>query len=431
MYWEKRTASGESYYCFIYWDQKERRNIRMKRSEVPQHITTDKEADEFCRLKESEHEAAKMRIERKLAWQKKFYDFDKLLELFEKEAKVRAPNSWESQLYYLKHYGLDFFLNKKQTNNLNNWPLHFDEFRDWLGEVKTSKGNGKANLAIATQNNVIGAVNIFLDIMAKKHKCETLPKCQKFARHLVARRDADHVIGEIEGVTITQKLIDECDSPLAADFFKTLMETGMRLGEGLGVSLADFFPGEPKNAFLKGALEKHGLKCYGYIVLESQVAARITFRDKKGQVIRKPLKGRKKIDGKASRVIPILDKKLFNILARRFNAQAELFRKKTFGANKADYLLFDGLTKSGFYRLLMLAYSKTSYEPRTAHCCRHTFATNFAGLTNAETALNRLILGHKDEETTLGYVHLYEQITREVKSNEQVRNKIELIDECA
>jgi hypothetical protein len=372
-----------------------------------------------------------MRIERKLSWQKKFYDFEELLEVFEKEAKLRAPNSWQSQLYYLRHYGLDFFLNKKQTNNLNNWPLYFDDFKEWLGEVKTSKRSSNDGLAYASRNNIIGAVNIFLDIMAKKRKCEFLPKCQKFPRHMLARRDADHVIGEVEAVTITKKLVNECKSELAADFFATLMGTGMRLGEGLGTSLADFFPGVPQNAILKNSLEKHKLKCFGYIVLESQVTTSITFRDKKGHVIRKPLKGRRTIDGKASRIIPILDKKVFNILARRYNEQSALLERKAFGANKSDYLLFDGLTKSGFYRILTNAYSKTNYETRTAHCCRHTFATNFAGRTNSDTALNRLILGHKDEDTTLGYVHLYEQIAREVKATEQVRNKIELIEECA
>lgn len=431
MYWEKRESGGESYYCFIYWDQKEKRNVRLKKEDVPQDIKTDKQAEEFCRLKESEHEAAKMRIERKLAWQQKFYSFPELLEIFEKKVKERAPNSWESQVYYLRHYGLDFFLTESQCNNLNNWPLYFERFREWLGTVKTSRSTKTETLSVASQNNVIGAVNTFLDIMRKEGKCDVLPKCEKFPRHLVNRRTAEHVISDIEAQVVTSQLIELDKTKLAPDFFQMLLGTGLRLAEGLGISLADFFPGQPTNSYLKDALARNNLKCYGYIVLESQVTSRTTFRDKKGKVLRKPLKGRKVIDGKASRLIPIIDKKVFNILARRYNEQTALFEKKKYGSDKADYLLFNGLTKSGFHNRITAAYEKTQYEPRTAHCARHTFATNFAGLTNADTGLCRLILGHKDEQTTLDYVHLFEQISRQAKANDLVRTKIDLIDDCA
>lgn len=59
---------------------------------------------------------------------------------------------------------------------------------------------------------------------------------------------------------------------------------------------------------------------------------------------------------------------------------------------------------------------------------RHSFATNFAGLTNADTGLCRLVLGHRDEETTLGYVHLFEQLNRQARAKTLVKTKIDLID---
>jgi hypothetical protein len=126
MYWQKRKdRSGTIYYSFVQWNPVERKNTRLRASEVPADISTDAHADAFCRLRDAESEAAKFRIQRKLAWKKKFYDFEELLSIFETEAKHRAPNSWQGTIYYLQQYGFDFFLNKKQCNNLNNWPLFF------------------------------------------------------------------------------------------------------------------------------------------------------------------------------------------------------------------------------------------------------------------------------------------------------------------
>src|SRR4051794_34092737 len=129
MYWVRRNdRQGKSYYSFVQWDPKQRRNIRLRRSEVPANVATDAQADAFCKVREAETEAAKFRIERKLSWQKTFYNFEDLLEIFEIELKRRAPNSWRGPLYYFRQYALDFFLNEKQSNNINNWPLYFEEF---------------------------------------------------------------------------------------------------------------------------------------------------------------------------------------------------------------------------------------------------------------------------------------------------------------
>ena len=429
MYWEKRGAAEEMQYCFIYWDPIAKTNIRIKQSDVPQDIETDAQADAFCRLKEAETEASKLRIARKLAWQKKFYDFEELLEIFEKEVQKRAPNSWQGQLYYLKQYGLDFFLNKKQSNNLNNWSLYFEEFRDWLLTVKTGKTTQSQRLAYSSRNNVIGSVNIFLDIMFRKGKCELQPKCQKFPRHLLNRRDAEDVISTDEVKIITALLQESDETYLASDFFTVLLNSGLRLGEGLGLSLADFFPGAPDSHYTKGSLERHSLMCLGYISLESQLTNSRCPRSFDKTIPRKPLKGRKRIDSKASRMIPIFDRKTFNVLARRYNEQSALMENKQFGSNKSDYLLFDGLTRNIFFRLITKAYEKSKFKNKSAHCARHTFATNLAGMTNADTGLCRLVLGHRDEDTTLGYVHLFEQINRQARANVQVKNKIELVAE--
>ena len=429
MRWEKRKDRyGKPYYSFSHWCPVSRRNLRLKRSEVPSNIITDAQADEFCRLREAEDEAAKFRIERKLAWNKKFYDFEKLLEIFELESKVRAPNSWQAPVYYLKQYALDFFLNYKQCNNLNNWPLFFEEFREWLMTVRTGNRTKGDGLAFSSRNSVIGAVNLFLDVMARKGKCEQAPKCRKFPRHLMNRRTAEDVISDEEAKVIHQRLVDLDDAGVAADFFLVLLHSGLRLGEGLGISLADFSPGVPEVALVKGAIQRHNLQCFGFIALESQVASTIHPRGRDGKVSRKPLKGQKRIDAKGGRTIPILNKQAFNALALRFNKQTDLLEQGKYGSSKGDYLLFEGLEKNRFSRLLREAYEGTAFRHKSPHCARHTFATNLAGLTHADTGFCRLVLGHKDEDTTLGYVHLFEQINRQARAKVLVKTKIALVD---
>lgn len=86
------------------------------------------------------------------------------------------------------------------------------------------------------------------------------------------------------------------------------------------------------------------------------------------------------------------------------------------------------MDKNRFSRLLREAYQGTRFTHKSPHCARHTFATNFAGMTNADTGLCRLVLGHRDEDTTLGYVHLFEQINRQARAKELVKTKIALVD---
>lgn len=429
MFWEKRKdKNGKSYYSFIQWDQTLGRNIRLRKSEVPQDIATDSAANAFCKLREAEFEATKMRILRKLEWQKKFYDFDELLDIHLNEMKNRAPNSWNCSMYYLKQYVFDFFLNHKQCNNLNNWPLYYEEFRDWLLVTKTSKKTTGHTLAYNSRNNIIGALNTFMDVMCIKNKCQQSRKCSKFPSHLSGKKSAEHVITDAEARFIEQRLRHVDPSGTSANFFAVLLATGMRLGEGLSLSVADFFPCAPTNKIIAGALDRHNIKCIGYISLESQLANTMKVRNKDNHVPRKPLKGRRAIDASSNRIIPIANKKTYNLIAMLYNQQLDSLDKKAYGTNKGDYLLFDGLNKNKFSRHLRLAYKGTSYKVKSPHCTRHTFATSFAGQTDADVALCRLVLGHRDEDTTMGYVHIFEQINRQARSNELVRGRIELLE---
>lgn len=67
------------------------------------------------------------------------------------------------------------------------------------------------------------------------------------------------------------------------------------------------------------------------------------------------------------------------------------------------------------------------YKPKSAHCCRHTFSTRFVGMTCGDFFLAKAILGHKDVETTMRYVHIFEAINRKAKKKVQKRVGVELI----
>jgi len=424
MYWEKRVnKNGQIVYSFAFYDKSSKKPVRLKKSEVPSDIDSDEKAEEFCRLKEAEREAGRMRVLQKLAWKNKFYDFAEILEIFKSEIKKKAPGSWENNVYYLEQYIFNFFLGAKQCNNLNNWSLFYHEFQEWLCNVKPSYGN-KQSISYSTRNHVISCLNSFMEIMKVKRKVERLDKCRKFPTHLLNVRDIEDVYtdGEIEEILI------HLDAELS-DLFRVLLKTGLRISECLGLSLDDFYVGEPEHDTLKKSLNKHGLVSFGYLAIESQVADGKTVRDENGFVARKPLKGRKRIKSGEGRIIPIIDKDIFNILASRYNAQLEQLNGKAFGAESKNYLLFNGINRNTLNVALAKIYSKLGgkYKAKCQHCCRHTFSTNFVGMVQGDFFLAKAILGHKDVETTMRYVHIFEAMNRKARKSEQKKVGINLL----
>lgn len=427
MYWEKRKNSkGEIYYSFAYYDKRIGKTIRLKKSQIPSDIINDHRAEEFCRIKEAEHESAKIRIQRKLEWKKKFYNFNELFELYQKEMKKKAPNTWENSCYFLEQYVLPYFLTEKQCNNINNWSLFYQDFIDWLLIVKPIKGS-KNNISYSTKNHIITALNNFMVVLKMRNKIERVDKCPKFQSHLINLRDIDDVYSEVEIKELLPK-IENIKSGLS-DLFHVLLNTGLRISECLALSVDDFYIGEPTHETLKNALNKHDFKIYGYLVVDSQLGHKTKIRDKSNKVMRKPLKGRKRIKTGEGRIIPIFDKDIFNILAKRYNAQIELLNANKYGTDGKDYLLFDGFFRNTLGLALNKIYEKlkTKYKPKSPHCCRHTFSTNFVGMTCGDFFLAKAILGHKDVETTMRYVHIFEAINRKARKKEQVRKGIELI----
>lgn len=427
MYWEKRTnMKGESYYTFAYFDGQAKKTIRLKKSAVPAGINTDKKAEEFCRIKEAEHESSKFRILRKLEWKTKFYDFNALFEIYKKEMQKRAPNTWANSCYFLEQYAFPYFLGEKQSNNINNWSLFYQDFIDWLIEVKPAKGSGKS-ISYSTKNHIITALNNFMVIMKLKNKIERVDKCQKFQTHLIQLRDIDDVYCDDEIKEVTFQLNTQKGG--LSDLFHVLLNTGLRISECLALSVEDFYVGEPEHETLKNSLKRHNFETLGYLVIESQLGSKSKIRDNNGVVIRKPLKGRRRIKAGEGRIVPIFDRDVFNILAKRYNTQLERLNANTYGTDSKNYLLFDGFTRNTLNTALASIYSRLThkYKKKCQHCCRHTFSTRFVGMTCGDFFLAKAILGHKDVETTMRYVHIFEAINRKVKKREQARVGVKLI----
>jgi integrase len=207
-----------------------------------------------------------------------------------------------------------------------------------------------------------------------------------------------------------------------------LTATGLRINEGLGLSLDDLFKGEINNTNLNTQLKKKGIQYFGYLVLESQPKSGVALRNAAGIVERKPLKGKKTISSKYTRTIPIQNKDTFNTLATLWLEQKQKLDLKIHGSDPKNFLLFDGLNKNIFGSLLRSICNQYKIGPYKPHCCRHTFATEFTGKVMGNIFLCQLILGHADTSTTRKYIHLWEQIQKDLKSEAQLKEGILLVD---
>ena len=59
-------------------------------------------AEDWAKSQAAVMEAKKAYIALKLSWRSKYYQFDELLEIYGRWQKLKAPNSWQSSVYYLE-----------------------------------------------------------------------------------------------------------------------------------------------------------------------------------------------------------------------------------------------------------------------------------------------------------------------------------------
>jgi len=191
-----------------------------------------------------------------------------------------------------------------------------------------------------------------------------------FSASKINMRDASALISDDEFKVVHELLAR--NNPLVATFFQTAFYTGMRFNEIFGLSIDDIFIGELDDNVLRQALEDHKIEYFGYIILESQPGTKIRNRLPDKTIKRKPLKGKPKISEKFNRLVPIINKELFNNLVKLYKIQEVKFKQKIYGSNPKDYVLFETLTSSEAAVDLRNAYAKTTYAPKSYHCCRHT-----------------------------------------------------------
>lgn len=416
----RKRANGETYFSFVYWDGDKR--VRLKQDSHPQFKTYE-EAKQWANSKTAEVECAKARAMKRLEWRSMYYDFAKIADQYAEWCKKEQPNSWNNTIFYLEHYIIPFFLTIKAANNVNNWSMYFEDYKDWLEKDATTVKNVDKVISYSTKNHCIKTLNTFLSFLVRKNLIDpgNVYKLTGFPPSKINSRDANAVISKEEFQTI-YKILKEKNAVIAT-FFQTAYYTGMRFNEIFGLSLDDLFSGELEECVLKRSLQNHRMKYYGYIVLESQPMSKTRQRLANGSIKRKPLKGKPKIDEKYNRIIPIIDRDLFNNLVQLYKVQQEKLEKKQYGENPKDYVLFENMTMVDANSLLRWAYSQTTYTPKSFHCCRHTRCTELVGQTG-DFIMAKAWLGHARQETTLRYTHIHQQMTRSAKKRTQ---KVEFV----
>jgi integrase len=261
--------------------------------------------------------------------------------------------------------------------------------------------------------------------MKRKNLMERYDQCPQFARHLENQKDAESVMSDAEKQLIYTALQER--SELAAKFFKVLIGTGLRINEGLGLSFDNLFKGKTNNKSLDAQLDKESINYYATWFwrvspradryYEMNMASLVVNRSRVKKSSRRKTAGRSRF---------WIKKRL--MLAELWIIQKERLNKKVHGSDPKNYLLFDGLTKNTFGNYMRSVCSRHKIRPYTPHCCRHTFATEFTGMIMGNIFLCQLVLGHADTSTTRKYIHLWEQIQKDLKSADQLREGISLIE---
>lgn len=412
---EKRDNSdGTTTYSLQYYEKGKRKRItqeEMKRR-FGREIASQEDAEACMKMFEQLHEKEILQIKRRLEWENKYYNFPALVEKFTEWQKENAPNSWENNVSYLRLYVLPFFLTEKKLNSAELFDDHFEEYKNWL--LTEKKIRGGRPMSYSGRNHAIKALNLFLKHLFEKNIILKFKPCRPFPEHLQNTRTIDDVFTDDE-IKKLEVALRELGRNEEADFLLLLYYTGLRFNEAAGLSAADICEGTIDHEPLAKRLEQAEVAYTGYLVVDSQYVG----KSENGRVLRKPLKGRKKIEDKHARFVPVTDKKLWNLLCDRLSALEKDFGTR--GHSMKDYLLFniDDATSSNWFKRAQETI-KIRYRPW--HCLRHTRATLLAGSLSDE-GLIRLWLGHRSVRVFERYNHLYESMIRAAKKTNTFKLK--------
>ena len=428
----RRNKDGSHYFSFIYFDESQGKDVRVPRAEIQRRfgrdINNEEDAKIVMKLLDAQYENLADKIAKRMEWEKKYYNFARLLETYTKKQMKAAPNSYKNSIHYLKHYVLHYFLNLKACNNLELWYSLYDNFRDWLEDEAKLVKQPNQKISYGTKNHCIKSLNTFMRHLYKNRMISNLLICQKFPTYKLGERTIEDVIKheEMESVYRNLKKLKHIEEAI---FFRMLYFTGMRFNEGLGISIADLFTGHVQDEAFHRTLKTHKINYFGYIILASQPTHETrALRNEFGKIDRKPLKGRKKISEKYARVVIIPDETLWKELITLYNEKVDFFENSRLGDNPSDYALFDEIDRTTSARKLKQAFEKSNLPYRSWHCCRHSCATNIVGKTG-DYQLARRWLGHNSMLVIERYIHTHQAMirkARQTKANNKGFRKIEL-----
>ncbi len=421
--------NGQTRLIFTRYNPLKGRTEKVHLAAVPRHIlnsTNDDEIQQWCNTEAAKIAAKSARIKERLAWKDKYHDFTQLLEEFTDSQKIRAKNSWETDVHYLEHYVFHFFLEIRKSNNIAEWHYLAEDFKIWLSKTKPYHAN-KESLALNTQNRAINAFNKFMKLMRRKGRIE-------FPVHLEVHKESqadlvttDDLYTNAEIERVYEDLLKH--RPSSAYLFYILAKTGMRENEGLGLCMKFVNKGRLEGSLRLDQMHKtlvnFGLGEYeGYIVLESQPELARLRAVNSTQVPRAPLKSKPVIDPKFFRFIPIWDARAWQIIRELYNIALEDFDKKKFGVDEADYIFFDGISANILYNDLKRSCERVGIRFRSPHCLRHTFLTDFYDKTNEDLLLADRVAGHSTLKMIRRYSHVREQLGRENQRKARLKQKI-------
>jgi len=412
----KNQKSGGEYFSFVYYNSYDKRRIRLSRDYIRarfgKDITDEDEAEKILEILGQELHSLSHEKDQRLTLKAEEYEFSHLLSIYEEAQTKAAPFSVKNNLHYLKYYVLHYFLRVKECKELGTWHLYYEDFKAWLEDSAFLLKKPDQIIAYASKNHAIRALNTFMRHMHKKRFIPILHICPQFPSHLLKEKSVDEIVPPNEMERICKAFLGKGDKELAV-FYRLLFFTGLRFNEARGLALENVFPGEIENETLQRRLVDNKITYFGYLVVHSQPFDRYGPRDEAGNVKRKPLKGRRKIDEKSSRVVPITDKLLWKQLVEIHNRLLPEFKKKVFGDNLANYLFFNEINQNSLTKLARVC-STLNVPYRSWHALRHTRATYLIGETG-DVVLARLWLGHKKQEVLEKYVHVYQAIVRSAK----------------
>lgn len=420
---EKNTnKAGQVWYSIFHYDPATKRHVRLTRQFIQNRfgkdLTTEQEAEAAKKELESEFESASKRVEESKKWEESYDALFAKVKDFESKVKMDAPKSWETRMHFLG-YSIRYFTQVAQVKNINLWCNYRDKFKLWLENDSRQMLQKDKSLSYHSKNHIINSFNLFMKHLHEEGTIDNWRKVKPFRKELLKSLGLEDIIKPDEFKQVFKALLGI--DPDVAWFFSLCYWTGMRYSEAAGVAaihLNDKEEDDPKFDQVKKLLAKNKVKFYGYILINTQLDCRnMKVGDKPKRCA---LKEARVINEKSTKTIPIIDKRLWNELARRHEQAVDNPRYREPDLN----LLFPGMfARVKISNKLKQAFEVCGLKYRSWHKCRHSRSTLIHGeIGSSELAAKWL--GHKKPSVIENYNHSYVEFIRSIKQKNSGKRKL-------